>query len=346
MFLIAMATILTFILLSEYRKVSSPPQRMKSHHYRSHMHVLKKALLPLTLRRSSQVVNQSVVEQVDTFVMFLGYPRSGHSIVASCLDAHPDAIVAHEFNLLVNMMQPELLKHVANRTALFDSLYQNSFRESLLGWRSVQQRLGKKGYTLNLNSSDSWQGRFRRLKVIGDKSGGLTTHAYRDSPASFLSAYEKLTSVVEVPIRFIHVVRNPYDIVATKLLYRQSEQRGKKGNFSAERPVRNAHQIMLAVKSLEAEVKAVQELISKWKLVTLEVHNADFIFETKRTMMDICTYLGLECSEKYLQLCKEAAYDKPRKSRAAIAWTEPSRQHVDKLIQDYPFLTRYSFTSF
>ena len=30
------------------------------------------------------------------FVLFVGYPRSGHSIVASLLDAHPNVVIAQE----------------------------------------------------------------------------------------------------------------------------------------------------------------------------------------------------------------------------------------------------------
>ena len=34
------------------------------------------------------------------FLLFIGTPRSGHSIVGAILDAHPLAIVSHEVNAL------------------------------------------------------------------------------------------------------------------------------------------------------------------------------------------------------------------------------------------------------
>lgn len=327
--LVAIAFILTATLLSQE---SDNFQRALIHHS------TKKAKL------GAQIVNQSAVEEVDTFMMFIGYPRSGHSIVGSCVDAHPDAIVAHEFNLMTKLMQPNFLQYYRNRTVLFNSLYQNSYRQSLLGWRSPVQTLDKKGYSLTISSNDSWQGKYRQLKVIGDKSGGLTTHGYRDSPTHFISAYKELANIVQVPIKFLHVVRNPYDIIATKLSYRLSERRGKKGNFSAQRPVKKARQIMQAVKSLEAEVKAVRDSIDELELVTLVVHNVDFILETRRTMSTICKFLGLECTERYLQLCDNVAYDKPSKSRELVDWTKESLRYVDQLIQDYPLFNRYSFT--
>jgi hypothetical protein len=340
--LIAIAFILAATLLSDYnREPDNFHRALKLVHQQ---HSSKRMKPSKTELKGSQRVNQSVVDNVDTFVMFIGYPRSGHSIIGSCLDAHQDVIVAHEFNLMTKLMNPELLQVYSNRTVLFDALYQNSFRQSLLGWRSPEQNLAKKGYTLKISSNGSWQGKFRKLRVIGDKSGGLTTHGYRDSPMKFITAYKELSQIVKMPIKFIHVVRNPYDIIATKLSYRLSEKRGRKGNFSASRPMTSPHQIMLAIKSLEVEAKAVQESIDKLQLTTLEVHNMDFILRTKRTVLTICEYIGLECSDQYLQLCDDVAYDKPSRSRDSVKWTQTSKRRVDQLIQEYPFFGRYSFT--
>lgn len=337
--LVAIAFILTATLLSDYHHtLEHHPSAKKTKQQRYNVKPL------LQLEKTTSTLKQSVVDQVSTFIMFIGYPRSGHSIVASCLDAHPDAVVAHEFNVLPRLMQPSSVQSLRDRTVLFSLLCQNSFQHSQFGWRSSEQTLDKKGYTLEISSNSSWQGTFRRLKVIGDKSGGLTTHGYRDTPASFISAYQELSKIVQVPIKFLHVVRNPYDIIATKLLYRLSDRRGKKGNFSAQNPVRNERQIMQAARSLAAEVKAVQESTERLKLVTLEVHNVDFIRNTRKTMLRICQFLGLECTESYLQLCDAVAYDRPSKSRDSVAWTRDIRQYIDQLIKDYPFFNRYSFS--
>ncbi|KAJ7371717.1 hypothetical protein OS493_023052 [Desmophyllum pertusum] len=37
---------------------------------------------------------------VETFVMFIGYPRSRHSLVGAILDAHPEIIIPHEYDVL------------------------------------------------------------------------------------------------------------------------------------------------------------------------------------------------------------------------------------------------------
>ena len=48
-------------------------------------------------------LSSSEVEQVKTFIFFLGHARSGHSIVGSILDAHPHIVLAHEAKLFMTM---------------------------------------------------------------------------------------------------------------------------------------------------------------------------------------------------------------------------------------------------
>jgi hypothetical protein len=43
---------------------------------------------------------RDLFDQVERYCMFLGYPRSGHSLVGSLLDAHPDVVIAHELDAL------------------------------------------------------------------------------------------------------------------------------------------------------------------------------------------------------------------------------------------------------
>ena len=37
---------------------------------------------------------------VETFVLFIGHARSGHSLVGAILDAHPEIVIPHEFKVL------------------------------------------------------------------------------------------------------------------------------------------------------------------------------------------------------------------------------------------------------
>ena len=54
------------------------------------------------------------------------------------------------------------------------------------------------------------------LKVIGDKKGGNT--ALLLDQLGDLSILEEIKQVVQVPLKFIHVHRNPFDNIATIML--------------------------------------------------------------------------------------------------------------------------------
>ena len=55
--------------------------------------------MPTTLSSSAEDLFK-LYDGVETFVMFIGYPRSSHSLVAAILDAHPEIIIANEYHVL------------------------------------------------------------------------------------------------------------------------------------------------------------------------------------------------------------------------------------------------------
>ena len=58
-------------------------------------------LWKLALKGSFQTVHKpNAYGRVNSFVQFLSFPRSGHSLIGSLLDAHPNAIVSHELDAM------------------------------------------------------------------------------------------------------------------------------------------------------------------------------------------------------------------------------------------------------
>ena len=108
-------------------------------------------------------------DDVEVFVMFIGYPRSGHSLVGSLLDAHPEIIVSHEYQLI---QQWKTLYGSKNKVAknttkykLFYELFTLSERQALFGMRSTKATPCRKGgYCYHVPGA--WQGTFRqRIRV-------------------------------------------------------------------------------------------------------------------------------------------------------------------------------------
>ena len=61
------------------------------------------------------------------------------------------------------------------------------------------------------------------LKVIGDKKGGKTSKTLIDP--NNMSRLEAISEGVQVTMKFIHVVRNPFDNISTMTL-RKAHKRG------------------------------------------------------------------------------------------------------------------------
>lgn len=113
-----------------------------------------------------ETLDRKVYDGVQTFLMFIGYPRSGHTLVSSLLDAHPNAIVANEFDVIGKWQQWDTTNK--NKYFLFDQLYQNSKQEAEIGYRSASVP-----HRYNYSVPSQWQGTFNRRILVGFVNGSL-----------------------------------------------------------------------------------------------------------------------------------------------------------------------------
>lgn len=288
--------------------------------------VLSSRFIPLT---------QNVMDEVEAFIFFIGYPRSGHSIIGSFMDSHPNMIIAHEFPLFKTLARKRMTKY-----DIFNTLYRNSYDQLVNGWRGTMN-VAKKGYSLS--TKGLWQARFTKLKVIGNKHGGSAVQFFRTSPILFLSAMQNLRSVVNVPIRVIHVVRNPFDMIATQTLYMSTGIHGVKENASVTNKFNNTRLLMYYARDMLGRASAVSRMISVLNMSVLEIHNEDLIENPIAVMSSICKFVGVNCSNHFLQICKESTFSSPTKSRNTVVWPNGFIQLIQKRIKDYKFFQRYSF---
>lgn len=94
-----------------------------------------------------------------TYCMFVGYPRTGHSLIGSLLDAHPRVVIGHELDAL------RLFQSGFRRPQVFHLLLENSRKMAAAG-------RGHSGYSYAV--PDQWQGRFETIQVLGDKKGATS----------------------------------------------------------------------------------------------------------------------------------------------------------------------------
>ena len=279
-------------------------------------------------------LTQKDVDGVEKFVFFVGYPRSGHSIIGSMMDAHPDMIVANEY-MLFKRWRTEAAK-LMNKAYLFNALYNKSFGDATKGSRRA--KAGWKGYTLHVNNS--WQGQFNHLKVIGDKSGGITSFLYKQSPVKLQKSYRQLVDTVRMPVHTIHVIRNPYDTIATTALY-DTASKAHKLPASETNKFDNPEVLMAAAKGHLKLAECSKSFIESCNLSVLEVYSEDFIEDPKGTMKKICDFLDLECWDDYLQQCYDKAYKSPSRTRNVVKWTSEILKYISRELKRYPFFHRY-----
>ena len=278
-------------------------------------------------------LSEKTVNGVEKFVFFIGHGRSGHSIIGSMMDAHPDMVIAHEYMLFHELMR----RNFTSKWVLFNELSLSSYEAVKSGLRSPVN-----GSTQYMNVS--WQGKFRNLKVIGDKSGGNATRTYSRFPTQFTKAYARLVEVVQMPIRVLHVIRNPFDVITTRLLYHKSPILGLKVTSALNiKEYTHTRGLEKEINDFFREVQAEADMIQPLNLTVFEIHHADFIKDPETTIRSICKFLDIECPIDYVQACRDKTHTSNSRSRDSLVWTEKFISNVTDRMSKFSFFRRYSF---
>ena len=156
----------------------------------------------------------------------------------------------------------------------------------------------KKGYSLKVDGM--WQGRFDRyIKVIGDKSGGDTMRSFLKSKENFTRNYRKLESSVGVSLRIIHVLRNPFDMIATSLIIRNQGVNNLRRMKNTTQDDSSEHKfsehdlidkmINKWFKYLHGAQRAIDEVFGPEKVI--EIHNSELVADPRGTVSKIFEFL-------------------------------------------------------
>ena len=289
-----------------------------------------------------------IMEGVKKFVFFVGYSRSGHSILGTILDAHPHVVIANEFLLFRKFASD--LERASEKTwtaNLMNKLYQLSVFDP-----NQIRASAKKGYTLNIDGL--WQGNFdRHIEVIGDKSGGMTTMCYLQDKVGFKKNYQKLKNKLSMPIRIIHGLRNPFDMIATRLvldnkiisteMFRQLKQKPSNTKRLPMPQSALKYEINKQFQLIAAVVEMIDTVLGPENV--LEVHNCDMVNDPRNTMSKLFDFLDVETSEHFLDICSDKIFKSTSRSRDLIEWSPEQVSRIEQEMKKYKMLSRYNFTS-
>ncbi|NOT15080.1 MAG: sulfotransferase [Methylotenera sp.] len=245
-------------------------------------------------------------KDIQALCLFIGYPRSGHSIVGALLDAHPEICIAQELDIT------RCLRAGMSRNVMYHLMTENS---------RIFTEQGKRWNTYNYEVAGQWLGKTPFLKVIGDKKGGGLSRAIAQSPAIL----DVIRTTFKVPLKFIHITRNPFDNVAT-IAAKQSM------------PLDQAATLYFNMANTAAMVKtklAHQELC--------EISHEAFIANPQAVLDQLVQFLGLNATPEYLSACAGIVNKTPHQSRHQADWTAAQKDKMTNTMQQFDFLKHYQF---
>ncbi len=245
-------------------------------------------------------------DAVETYCMFIGYSRSGHSLLGSLVDAHPDAVIAHELDAL-------RLFHLGFRKSQVYSLILERERQRALGVRSS----GRYDYAV----PRQWQGRYRELRVIGDKKGGRSTRRLGSDPGLL----DRVRRILGTRLRIIHVVRNPYDNIAT--MYQRR-------NAPLDHRVEYYFSLCRTVSDLKQRLDPAE---------VIDIRHEDVVSDPASSLTRLGAFLGLDMSTEYIEDCASILFPSPRQTRGRAPWTDELITKVAREIDEFEFLRGYCF---
>jgi hypothetical protein len=239
--------------------------------------------------------------------MFVGYPRSGHSLVGALLDAHPHMIIAHEADVL------KYLRAGFGRRQIYSLLLERSreFAQSGSVWS---------GYSYKV--PNQWNGRFEKLRIIGDKKGGSSTRRLTSHP----ELLDRLRNTLKMRLKLIHVVRNPYDNISTIC------RRSRDHDLSAS--------IEFYFSQCETNARIKRQVDSN---DFIDVRLESVIEDPRRCVTELCRFLGVEAARDYVEACSSIVFSSPHQSRRDVEWSDALKDRVRAQIDRFPFLHGYRY---
>ena len=280
---------------------------------------------------------------IQTFCLFVGFARSGHTLIGEILNAHPEVIIGRETQVLrLALENPEF-----SREDIFT-------RIMLHRAKTGNQFMGYDYYVpTNYGKSDT-------IKVLGDTKGrenvSLIIKSYSEEGKwtgnDILNQMRNLPSdePESKPYRFrvFFWVRNPFDNIAT-IAERGSRRKAgadMKGlppqkliKFSADKDTLGT--------SINRYFKACQqnEIVLRFldKEELFQCRHENFVAHPREILVECADFLGVEALPEWLDACVSIVNPVPHKSRHKIDWTDEQRQKVEEGIKRYDFLRGYSW---
>ena len=252
---------------------------------------------------------------VRCYCMFIGYPRTGHTLLNAMLNAHPRVVLGNELKDLMYVQKGY------GRNQLFMMIERNS-RLFHLVRQSVHT-----GYSYQIEKQ--WQGRHEVIEVIGNKDAQYVSRALMNDPA----ALDKLAQRVRLPLRLIHVIRHPLDTIATMAI--------KSVLINPAKEVPNGAMIDQAIDLYFKYVDTVASFRGQGQYPMLDLYHEDLVKNPHEAFGNVLDFLGLDNDETFVSDACSIVFESPNRSRDRVTWTSAQIQVVEQRSLGVEYLRRY-----
>lgn len=252
-------------------------------------------------------------ENLSAFCMFIGYPRSGSSLVGSLLDAHPEMTIANELDVLRIVGRQR-----ASREQLFQRICDNAREQA-------EQPGGRSQTGYSYAVPGQWQGRTTTMRVIGDKRAGNSSRRLGEDPGLL----SQVRDLVQLPLRLVHITRNPYDLVA-----RISRTKSK-----------SEDSMQAALDLVAGYARTCAAIIARGEFDVLTLGHEALVQQPKAELSRLCEFVGVEPTPGYVDACASIVWPDTNRRRDQIEWARVQTDTIASLIAQYEFFSGYSFTS-
>lgn len=272
------------------------------------------------------------------FANFVGFPRSGHSLIGSLLDAHPNAVIAHELDALGLFAKGVSIREIAALCASNSEAFTASGR----WWNGYQYAVPGGGHGLSSSRSP--------ITVIGDKKGDWVARWTAHSP----DIIEQFKKRCPYNNKWILVTRHPCDNVATMSL--------RKGRIYDR--LRIEHHEPQAFRTALAEAQStgripatvLDEFVEDWRALCAataqikacvpkgdwhEIVYEEFVQAPEAGLSELCAFLGLPADLDWTARAASVVRTERSKSRERVSWQPHQYAALAETVAARDFLKAY-----
>ena len=283
-------------------------------------------------------------EDIRIMVLTIGFNRSGSSLIGHLLTAHPNIVFADELQwpgIGIFNYRSQYLYDLYNNDNLNKTfsliLYTDRVRYLIKNspgflYSSIQKEVYKyyqfgedahrsERYVLVPNQ---YQGRFKKLKVIGVKASIENRVALSNNSAieSIKSKFKKR----DIKLKFIFTTRNPYHLSASI---------EKAGEWRDE-----THLLKVVSGFSNNSEKILKRLDPKDVFIS---RYEDMCKNPGQQLTRLCNFLEVPIPANYIEDCSSQVARKPSETRLQANFSQEYKQEIASLIEKYDFFSGYSY---